>query len=84
MVQAQVLHQHTCDLLIPYTPQRALRSSNQLILTVPHYRCKTKGGQAFSAVAPICNSWPVNVRLVPSLASLKSVLKYYLFSLAFD
>ena len=49
------------DLLIPYSPQRALRSSNQLLLTVPRCRCKTKGGWAFSAAAPkLWNSLPVN------------------------
>ncbi len=35
------------DLLIAYSPQRALRSSNQFLLTVPHCRCKTKGGRLF-------------------------------------
>ncbi len=30
------------------------------------------------------NSLPVNVRLAPSLASFKSALKSYLFSLAFE
>ncbi len=73
------------DLLIAYSPQRALRSSNQFILTVPRCRCKTKGGQAFSAAAPkLWNSLPVYVRLAPSLASFKSALKSYLFSLAFE
>ncbi len=73
------------DLLIPYSPQRALRSNNQLLLTVPRYLCKTEGGRAFSAAAPkLWNSLPVNVRLAPSLDSFKSVLKSYLFSQAFD
>ncbi len=52
------------DLLIPYSPQRALRSNNQLLLTVPRCRCKTKGGQAFSAAGPkLWNILPVNVKL---------------------
>ncbi len=73
------------DLLIPYSPQRALRSSNQFLLTVPRCRCKTKGSRAFSAAAPkFWNNLPVNVRLAPSLASFKSVLKSNLFYLAFD
>ncbi len=68
-----------------YSPQRAHRSSNQFLLTVPRCRCKTKGGRAFSAAAPkLWNSLPVNVRLAPSLASFKSALKSYLFSLAFE
>ncbi len=76
---------YTSDLLIPYSPQRALRSNNRLLLTVPRCRCKTKGGRAFSAAAPkLWNSLPENVRLAPSLARFKSVLKSYLFSQAFD
>ncbi len=76
---------YSSDLLIPYSPQRALRSNNQLLLTVPRCRCKTKGGRAFSAAAPkLWNSLPENVRLAPSLARFKSVLKSYLFSQAFD
>ncbi len=60
-------------------------SSNQLLLTVPCCRCKTKGGRAFSAAAPkLWNSLAVNVRFAPSLNSFKSVLKSYLFSLVFD
>ncbi len=64
------------DLLIPHSHQRALRSNNQLLLTAPRCRCKTKGGWAFSAAAPkLRNSLPVNVRLAPSLAlSLSSNL----------
>ncbi len=70
------------DLLIPYSPQRALRSNNQLLLTVPRGCCKTKGGQAFSAAAP---KLPVNVRLAPSLSRFKYVLKSFrMFSLTFD
>ncbi len=83
--KAGLAPKYISDLLIPYSPQRALRSSNQLLLTVLRCRCKTKGGRAFSAAAPkLWNSLPVNVRLAPSLASFKSVLKSYLFSLAFD
>ncbi len=53
--------------------------------SVPRCRCKTKGGRDFSAAAPkLWNSLPVNVRLAPSLASFKSALKSYLFSLAFE
>ncbi len=55
------------DLLISYSPQRALRFNNQLLWTVPRCRCKTKGGRTFSIVAPkLWNSLPVNVRLARS------------------
>ncbi len=70
------------DLLIPYSPQRALRSNNQLLLSVPHCRYKTEGGRPFSAAAPkLWNSLLVYVRLAPSLSSFKSVLKsHFVFS----
>lgn len=85
-VYKAVTPKYISDLLIPYSPQRALRSSNQLLLTVPCCRCKTeKGRRSFSSAAPILwNSLPVNVRFAPSLASFKSALKSYLLSLAFD
>lgn len=67
-VYKAVTPKYISDLLIPYSPQRALRSSNQLLLTVPCCRCKTeKGRRSFSSAAPILwNSLPVNVRFAPS------------------
>lgn len=44
-----VAPKYISDLLITYSPQRTLRSGNRLLLAVPHFRCKTKGGRAFSA-----------------------------------
>ncbi len=82
---------------IAYSPQRALRSSNQFLLTVPRCRyyvtnketlnLENQGWPGFFSCSPetkLWNSLPVNVRLAPSLASFKSALKSYLFSLAFE
>lgn len=73
------------DLLHPYSPTRALRSSDQLLLTVPRCRYKSKGDHAFSVRGPkLWNSLPLYVRSSSSLAIFKSSLKTYLFSVAFE
>ncbi len=70
------------DLVTPYSPQRALKSNNQFILSVQRCRCKTEGGRAFSAAAP---KLPVNVTLAPSLPSFNlSLSSNLMFSQAFD
>ncbi len=76
---------YICDLIKPYTASRSLRSSDQLLLSVPRSRCKTKGDRAFSVVAPkLWNSLPLNIRASPSLDAFKSSLKTYFYSLAFE
>ncbi len=71
------------DLIKPYTASRYLRSSDQLLLSVPRSRCKTKGDRAFSVVAPkLWNSLPLNIRVSPSLNAFS--LKTYFYSLAFE
>ncbi len=76
---------YICDLIKPYTASRSLRSSDQLLLSVPHSRCKTKGDRAFLVVAPkLWNSLPLNIRASPSLDAFKSSLKTYFYSLAFE
>ncbi len=72
------------ELLVPYCPARALRSSSHLLLTVPRCRYKSKGDRAFSVVGPtLWNGLPYHVRSAPSLDIFKSRLKSYLYSLAF-
>ncbi len=72
------------ELLVPYCPARALRSSSHLLLTVPRCRYKSKGDRAFSVVGPkLWNGLPHHVRSAPSLDIFKSRLKSYLYSLAF-
>ncbi len=63
---------YICDLIQPYTTTRSLRSCNQLLLSVPHSRCKTKGDRAFSVAAPkLWNCLPLIVRASPSLCVFK-------------
>ncbi len=65
-------------------PYLSLRSSDQLLSSVPRSR-KTKGDRAFSAVAlKQWNSLRLNIRAAPSLDAFKSSLKTYLYSLAFE
>ncbi len=72
------------ELLHPYTPSRCLRSSDQNLLIVPQSRLKRRGDRAFSVVGPrLWNSLPLEIRLAPSLSTFKSLLKTYLFSLAY-
>lgn len=87
---------YICDLIQPYTASRSLRSCNQLLLSVPHSRCKSKGDRAFSLVAPkLWNSLPLIIRASPLLNAFKSfkdsflllsirvMLRMYLKSLCF-
>ncbi len=54
---------YLADLLKRHTPTRSLRSSDQLLLTVPRSRLKLRGNRAFSVVAPrLWNSLSLYVR----------------------
>ena len=73
------------DLLGSYKSGRTLRSTNQLLLTVPYSKKKSKGDRAFSVVAPkLWNSLPSHIRLAQTIDIFKSQLKTYLFNLAFS
>ncbi len=73
----------TC-LLSRYSPTRSLRSQNSGLLVVPRIAKSTKGGIAFSYLAPkLWNSLPNNVRGSDTLSLFKSRLKTHLFSQAF-
>jgi len=55
--------QYLCELLTPYTPTRALRSSEAGILTVQTTWLKTMGDLAFYSLAPkLWNSLPFEIR----------------------
>ena len=63
---------------------RVLRSSSEIILDVPKSRLKTKGDRSFAVAGPrLWNSLPAHIRAAQSLGVFKSLLKTYLFSLAF-
>ncbi len=72
------------DLLSPYNPSRSLRSLNSRLLVIPRISKSTKGGRAFSHLAPkLWNSLPDTVRGSDSLSQFKTRLKTHLFNQAF-
>ncbi len=72
------------DLLIEHRPLLSLRLSNQRLLCIPKSKLKCRGDRAFSVAAPrLWNALPLCIRSAPSLSVFKSMLKTYLFDLAF-
>ncbi|KAI5105927.1 hypothetical protein C0J45_3624, partial [Silurus meridionalis] len=72
------------SLLTHYNPSRSLRSQNSGLLVVPRIAKSTKGGRAFSHLAPkLWNSLPDGVRGSDTLTQFKCRLKTYLFSKAY-
>lgn len=72
------------DLLLPYTPARALRSADQNLLMVPRTQFQTRGARSFQAVAPrLWNDLPLSLRSVASVGAFKTQLKTFLFAQAF-
>ena len=72
--------QYLSELLHKYHPPRALRSADNLNLTVPATRLKTYGDRSFSKCAPtLWNPLPLNIKSACSLDSFKSQLKSHLF-----
>ncbi len=80
----KALNGYITSLLLRYNPTRSLRSQNSGLLVVPRIAKSTKGGRAFSYLAPkLWNSLPDNIRGSDSLSLFKSRLKTHLFSKAF-
>ncbi len=72
------------DLLFYCNASRELRSNSSLQLTVPRTRLKLKGDRAFSVAAPqLWNNLPSYIRSAPTYADFKSLLKTYLFTVAY-
>ncbi len=66
-------------------PTRSLRSSDQLLLTVPRSRLKLRGDRAFSVVAPrLWNYLPLYVKAAPTIFTFKTRIKINLLSQAFN
>lgn len=73
------------ELLCPYNPARSLRSADQLLLSVPRTSRKLRGDRAFAVAAPkLWNELPFHIRQASSIPVFKSLLKTYLFTLAFN
>ncbi len=70
-------HAYLTSLLSRYNPTRSLRSQNSGLLVVPIIATSTKGGRAFSYLAPkLWNSLPDNVQGSDTLSLFKSRLKF--------
>ncbi|KAF7658214.1 hypothetical protein LDENG_00015860 [Lucifuga dentata] len=64
------------EMLLIYEPERSLRSSGALLLTVPKSRTETFGDAAFSCYAPKCwNRLPEDVRRAENIDIFKRRLK---------
>ena len=71
-------------LIVPYRPQRELRSTYQLNLVIPPSRTKSYGDRSFSVAGPtIWNSLPLTVRSAQSFNTFRTLLKSHLFKKAF-
>ncbi|KAK2849714.1 hypothetical protein Q7C36_008497 [Tachysurus vachellii] len=72
------------SLLTHYNPSRSLRSQNSGLLVAPRISKSTKGGRAFSYLAPkLWNSLPDSVWGSDTLSQFKCRLKTHLFSQAY-
>ena len=71
-------------MLMPYKPQRSLRSSESGQLVVRHSRLRGYGDRAFAVVAPTSwNSLPEHIRRAKTLVFFKTLIKTELFVKAF-
>ena len=72
------------ELLIPYSPKRTLRSTENHLLTPPRWRLEYFGKRSFAAAAPtLWNNLPLNIKQAPSVDIFKSRIKTHLFQLAY-
>ena len=72
------------ELLIPYSPKRTLRSTENHLLTPPRCRLEYFGKRSFAAAAPtLWNNLPLNIKQAPSVDIFKSRIKTRLFQLAY-
>ena len=74
---------YICDLLVPYTYSRMLRSAEKYQLHVP--KCDLKYGErSFTYAAPkLWNDLPIDIKRAQSYQCFKKMLKTHLFKKAF-
>ena len=76
---------YLCELISPYQPRRALRSSDQLLLEHPAYKLKSYGTSAFSVCAPgLWNKLHLEIKGSTSVPEFKRPIflgKLFLFNL---
>jgi len=72
------------DLIVPYVPPRALRSSSNNLLVVPPSKLRSFGDRRFAYAAPtLWNSLPLRIRSAQTLNEFKRLLKSYLFTTSY-
>ena len=75
---------YLCELISPYQPRRALRSSDRLLLEQPAYKLKSYGSRAFSVCAPgLWNKLTLEIKSSISVPEFTRRLKTHLFRQAF-
>ena len=76
---------YIASLIIPYSPTRALCSSDHQLLCIPKVNMKNFRERSFSHAAPsLYNRLPLDLKQSPSLATFQSNLKMYLFKMAYE
>ena len=79
-----MLHLTISLILLPYTPGRRRRSSNQLLLSAAKFNLKTYGGRSSTIAAPsVWNALPFEVKFCNSLSSFESKLNTWLFKVSY-
>ena len=75
---------YLASMLEEYQPPRPLRSSAQLLLSVP-FTHKKYGDRAFSVAGPrLWNALPISLKTAPSVNAFKKSLKTHLFKIAYN
>lgn len=72
------------EAIVPYQPNRALRSLNAGHLVIPRVSKSTVGNRAFSYQAPVLwNQLPAHVKEADTVSTFKTRLKTFLFEIAY-
>ena len=73
------------EMLVPYIPEKNLRSADKQNLVLPKVRTSMYGDRAFAAAAPtLWNNLPLDLKSASTVETFKSKLKTLLFSEAFS
>ena len=73
------------ELIVPYCPNRPLRSGTARLLAVPRINKSKMGARTFCYQAPLLwNQLPTLIREADSLSNFKTLLKTFLFDEAFS
>jgi hypothetical protein len=77
--------QYLSNLITPYRPTRALRSSQQNLIAVKRIKKKRAGNRAFEIAAATCwNNLPNDMRNCDNMLAFKTLLKTFLFKEAYE